>query len=105
MENDFKKYNVIISERAIDMMTSHIRFLAQVIEEAAEKVKSKLVKEIRNLENFQERGAWIVNNYLPANKYRKLIIDSRYLIIYQIKDDNIFVDYVVDCRQDYQWLL
>jgi hypothetical protein len=30
---------------------------------------------------------------------------KRYLLIYQIKGDTVYVDYVVDCRQDYGWLL
>jgi hypothetical protein len=41
---------------------------------------------------------------LPENKYRKLLVDRRYLLIYQIKDDTVRIDYMVDCRQDYVWL-
>ena len=26
-------------------------------------------------------------------------------LIYQIKDNTVFVDYVLDCRQDYKWFL
>ena len=43
--------------------------------------------------------------YIPAGKYRKLLMGKRYLLIYQIKEDTVYVDYVVDCRQDYGWLL
>jgi hypothetical protein len=41
---------------------------------------------------------------LPANKYRKLLVDKRYLLIYQIKDGTVYIDYILDCRQDYGWL-
>jgi hypothetical protein len=105
MQDDIKKYKVIISERAIDMMTAHIRFLAQVSEEAAIRLKTEFIKQARSLENLPERGSWITNIYLPANKYRKLKVENRYLIIYQVKDDSVFVDYMVDCRRDFQWLL
>ena len=41
---------------------------------------------------------------LPLNKYHKKIISKRYLIIYQIKNNIVYVDYIVDCRTDYKWL-
>lgn len=31
--------------------------------------------------------------------------EKRYLLIFQIREDIVYVDYVVDCRQDYAWLL
>ena len=34
-----------------------------------------------------------------------IIVTKRYLLIYQIKDNTVYVDYVPDCRQDYKWLL
>ncbi|MDD4658959.1 MAG: type II toxin-antitoxin system RelE/ParE family toxin, partial [Eubacteriales bacterium] len=30
---------------------------------------------------------------------------DRYLLIYQIKDNIVYIDAVVDCRQDYIWLI
>ena len=40
-----------------------------------------------------------------SNKYRKKLVAKRYLLIYQIKGNNVFVDYILDCRQEYKWLL
>jgi len=45
------------------------------------------------------------NPSLPINKYRKLSIYKRYLLIYQIKGSTVYIDAVVDCRQNYRWLL
>lgn len=42
---------------------------------------------------------------IPEGKYRKLTILKIYLIIYQIKNDSVYVDAMLDCRQDYKWLL
>jgi hypothetical protein len=42
---------------------------------------------------------------LPEHKYRKLLFEKRYLLIYQIKGNTVYVDAMVDCRQDYGWLL
>lgn len=43
--------------------------------------------------------------FIPLNKYHKMFVEKRYLILYQIKDRKVYVDYIVDCRQDYGWLI
>lgn len=45
------------------------------------------------------------HDLLIANVYRKLLVDKRYLFIYKIKDNTVYLDYVVDCRQEYPWLI
>lgn len=99
------KYKVIISDRAKEMLGMHIRFLAQVNITAATKLKSTLVEEIRSLQDMPQRYPFFNENYIPANKYHKLYVENWYLVLYQIKDDTVYVDWIVDCRQDYQWLL
>ncbi|CAA7601354.1 Hypothetical protein DEACI_2020 [Acididesulfobacillus acetoxydans] len=42
---------------------------------------------------------------IPAEKYRKLLLEKRYLLVYQIKESTVYADAVVDTRQDYGWLL
>ena len=99
------KYRVIISDRAKEMLGMHIRFLAQVNKTAATKLKSRLVEEIRSLQDMPQRYPFFNENYIPANKYHKLYVENWDLVLYQIKDDTVYVDWIVDCRQDYQWLL
>jgi plasmid stabilization system protein ParE len=105
MGGNEKRYQVIISERAGEMLVQHARFLAQVSVQAAEKLRLDIVEAAKSLQVFPERGSWLVDPLLPANKYRKLLVDKRYLLIYQIKDDTVYIDYLVDCRQDYGWLI
>ena len=100
-----KEYRVIVSERAMAMLTSHVKFLAQVSNNAATKLKDELISEMKELKRMTESYPPFNNEYIPANKYRKKLVSKRYLIIYQIVDDNVYVDYVLDCRQDYGWLL
>lgn len=99
------KYKVIISDRAKEMLSIHIRFLAQVNKTAAIKLKNRLVEEMRSLQEMPQRYPFFNENYIPANKYHKLYVENWYLILYQIKDDTVYVDWIVDCRQDYQWLM
>ena len=99
------KYKVIISDRTKEMLSMHIRFLAQINKTAATKLKSRLVEEIRSLQDMPQRYPFFNENYIPANKYHKLYVENWYLVLYQIRDDTVYVDWIVDCRQDYQWLL
>lgn len=99
------KYNVIISERAKEMLGMHIRFLAQINKPAAIKLKDRLIEEMRSLQQMPERYPFFNENYIPANKYHKLYVENWYLVLYQIKDNTVYIDWIVDCRQDYQWLI
>ncbi len=105
MDNTNKLYKVIVSDRAADMLIHHVRFMAQVSLQAAEKLRIEIIEAARSLENFPERNSWLSDPVLPAIKYRKMIINKRYLLIYQIKNDLVYIEYILDCRQDYQWLL
>ena len=99
------KYKVIISDRVKEMLGMHIRFLAQVNKSAATKLKNRLVEEMRSLQDMPQRYPFLNEKDIPANKYHKLYVENWYLVLYQIRDDTVYVDWIVDCRQDYQWLL
>lgn len=99
------KYKVIISDRAKEMLGLHIRFLAQVNKPAAARLKQRLIEEIRALQDMPQRYPFFNETYIPVNKYHKLYVENWYLILYQIRDNTVYVDWILDCRQDYQWLL
>ncbi len=105
MVSQDKRYQVIISERAGEMLIQHVRFLAQVSTLAAEEFRIELIEAAQSLQEFPERGSWLGNPLLPPNKYRKLLVSKRYLLIYQVKGDSVYIDYILDCRQDYGWLV
>ncbi|MDR3565560.1 MAG: type II toxin-antitoxin system RelE/ParE family toxin [Negativicutes bacterium] len=105
MSSAAKRYQVVISERAGEMLVQHTRFLTQVSSQAADKLRMDIIEAAKSLQEFPERGSWLVDPALPANEYRKLLVDKRYLLIYKIKDDKVYIDYVVDCRQEYSWLI
>ncbi len=105
MSCEGKRYHVIISERAGEMLVQHVRFLAQVSTQAADKLRRDVIEAAKSLQEFPERGSWLTDPLLTANKYRKLFVDKRYLLIYQIKNDKVYIDYILDCHQDYGWLI
>lgn len=98
------KYCVIVSERAAQMLVSHAAFLAQVSPEAAERLTSAFEKVANSLEMMPQRCPWLTGEYIPKNAYRYILFEKRYMIVFQIADDIVYADYVLDCRQDYSWL-
>ena len=99
------KYRIIVSERAAQMLVSHAAFLAQVSPEAAERLTAEFEKAAKSLELMPQRCPWLSGDYIPKNAYHFIMFEKRYMIIFQIKDDVVYADYVVDCRQDYGWLV
>ena len=100
-----KKYKVIVSDRAKRMLGTHIRFMAQVNKDAAKAKKKELMEAMRSLEHMPQRFPFFEEAYIPANKYHKMFVAKRYLVLYQIQDDTVYVDYILDCRKDYSWLI
>ena len=100
-----KKYKVIVSDRAKRMLGTHIRFMAQVNKDAAKAKKKELMEAMRSLEHMPQRFPFFEEAYMPTNKYHKMFVTKRYLVLYQIQDDTVYVDYILDCRKDYSWLI
>lgn len=99
------EYSVIVSKKATGMLVSHASFLSQVSETAALRLTENFVFAANSLKTMPQRCPFLNNDYIPKNKYRKLIFEEKYLIIFQIIDSNVYIDYIVDCRQDYGWLV
>lgn len=98
-------YKIIVSDRAHQLLASHIRFLAEKSPEAARSTKNQLLQAIRSLARMPERYPFLNAEFIPPNKYHKMYVEKWYLILYQILDDIVYVDHIVDCRQDYRWLV
>lgn len=99
------QYKVVVSDRARQMLAGHVRFLAQKSPTAARKEKNGLMDAIRSLQQMPERFPFLEAEFIPPNKYHKMFVEKWYLVLYQIKDQTVYVDYIVDCRQDYRWLV
>ncbi|ERJ11760.1 type II toxin-antitoxin system RelE/ParE family toxin [Haloplasma contractile] len=104
MEQVNNNYTVMISKRATQMLVNHAIFLSQVNEDAAEHLVISFENASKTLEQMPQRCPWLIGEFIPRNVYRYLIFEKRYMLIYQIKDNKVYVDYVLDCRQDYEWL-
>lgn len=59
------KYRVIVSERATQMLVSHVAFLAQTSPEAAERLTVEFEKTAHSLEVMPQRCPWLTGNIFP----------------------------------------
>ena len=98
-------YSVIISDKAREQLWECVLFIAKDNEGAAQRLRTRLVDGIRSLSSMPGRYPFFNEPYIPANKYHKMFIEKYYLILYQVRDTTVYVDYVVDCRRDYFWLI
>ena len=101
---DSKKYKVIVSDRTKRMLGTHIRFMAQVNKQTAAK-KKEIMTAMRSLSQMPQRFPFFEELYITPNKYHKMFIEKWYLVLYQIQDDTVDVEYILDCRKDYSWLV
>jgi plasmid stabilization system protein ParE len=99
------RYKVIVADRARKMLGVHIQFMSRVSLPAARETQRRLLVAIRSLDKIPERFPFLDEDFVPRNKYHKMFVENWYLVLYQIKDNTVYVDYIVDCRQDYGWLI
>ncbi len=69
------------------------------------KVKNDLMGAIRSLQQIPERFPFLEAEFIPFNKYHKMFVEKVYLIFISDQDQMVYVDHIVDCRQDYEWLM
>ncbi len=68
MVNGNNHHTGIVSSKAIEMLTDHSRFLANVSEEAARTFIEEYKLAARSLELFSERNPSLTDQALPINK-------------------------------------
>jgi hypothetical protein len=105
MDRENNQYKMVVSDEATQMLVSHACFLAQVNESAAICLINVFQEIASSLTQFPQRNPWLIDPTIQKGKYRKLLLEKRYLLVYQIKGTAVYVDAVVDTRKEYGWLL
>ena len=100
-----KHYTLQITETAWEMLITHARFLANVSIPAANRLIETFVEITDSLAAMPERNPWLEHDAIPFQKYRRLLFAKHYMALYQIQENTIYVTAVIDCRQEYTWLL
>lgn len=94
------KYAVMVSQRADEMLIQHAKFLARVSVPAAEKMVLEFELILDSLEENPYQCPVDNDCNLPKGMYRKALFCKWYKVLFIINGTNVFLDAVVDCRQD-----
>jgi hypothetical protein len=95
-----KTYDVEISQVAKDQMYTHISFLSNVSEEASVVLKDLFIASIKSLKEHPDRFTFYDNFALPLQRYRKMPVSPYYLVLYEVTNRIVYVDYIIDTRQE-----
>ena len=69
------------------------------------KIKAEIIAAMKSLSRFPERCPFFEGEFIPYNKYHKFVVASNFIFLYIVQDDVVIVEHIIDCRQDYQWLI
>ena len=94
------KYTVIVSRRADEMLIRHARFLAQVRVSAAKRMTAEFEQVLDTLEQNPFQFPPETDYDLPDGIYRKALFSKWYKTIFSVAGDTVYLDAVLDCRQD-----
>jgi hypothetical protein len=85
------------------MIIMHTEFLARVCLSAAQRLFSDFTKVMGDLETapFQYPYADELDvPGIPPEMYRKCLFDGRYKALYLVDGDTVYIDAIIDCRQE-----
>ena len=100
-----KKYDVHIIEECVITLEKHIEFIANVNANAAEKFRNEFFEIVRGLEIFPERNTRIRMVIAPNLIYHRALIGKYHALLYEIQGNDVYVDLVIDLRQNNQFSL
>jgi len=94
-----KEYTIIVDPAVNDKMYDHFEFLARVNESAAERLLDQLADDMKSLGRLPYRNPVFNRPYLQSGKYRYMVSCEKYLIVYQVVENTVFIDDIQDSRQ------
>lgn len=98
------KYKIEFTEKALNMIKLHIQYLTLIDINIAKVFKEKIFSASKTLEVLPNRCPLLGISDM-TDKYRKLIIDDKYILVYKVIENIVCIEYFLDCKQDYKWLL
>lgn len=93
------KYTVIAAGKVDAQLLRHMEFLARVSIPAAQRFRDEYAAVLDRLEENPYQFALDTDPNLPEGVYHKAIFSRWYKALFQIEDNTVYLDAVVDCRQ------
>jgi plasmid stabilization system protein ParE len=94
-----KKVQVIWTDESLGDLEAIYDFIAEKSPHAAKKVARSILARTRQLETFPESGSAQETNKTLSRSYRYLV-EGNYKIIYSVEGKAVYVEAVVDTRED-----
>ncbi|MDO6438191.1 type II toxin-antitoxin system RelE/ParE family toxin [Cyclobacterium sp. 1_MG-2023] len=94
-----KKVQVIWTDESMGDLEVIYDFIAEKSRKSAKNVVQSILSKTRQLETFPESGSPYETNISIGVSYR-FLVQGNYKIIYSIERDALYVEAVVDTRQD-----
>ena len=98
------KYKIVVSPLALNMLDDILKFIAISNYKKADETRKKIIQGIRQITVFPYKHPVLFFKDYLKNNYRKVVVDNKYLVIYQVIKNTIYVEYIVDCKQENKWL-
>jgi len=99
------KYNVEVAENALLLLEKHLKFLANVSVNASRKINRDIFAKIDTLEDNPFQYPVWQTDFELLREYRRIVVNKRFLIVYFVDGNQVFVDYIFDASMDNSKLL
>ncbi|MCL2740296.1 MAG: type II toxin-antitoxin system RelE/ParE family toxin [Oscillospiraceae bacterium] len=94
------KHSIIVSKKASAMLDRHVEFLARVSPKAADRLRVKVMNEIRGIEANPEGFPLWCPHFNLRKPFRRIIVEKRYMILFTVHDKKVVVAYIIDTRMN-----
>lgn len=102
--NEKRPYNIRISAKAKQQLGNFIYNLVKIDKTSAIEKANAFSQKIFSLTRDPKRFTIFEEMFIPPNQYFKMSISTDYFVLYQVRDNSVLVEYILDCREKYKWL-
>ena len=94
------RFTIITARRVDSQLRRHAAFLANVSIRAAKQFRNDFSEILDQLEVNPYQFPIDSDPALPQDTYRKALFSKWYKVLFAIENNTVYLDAVVDCRQD-----
>lgn len=94
------RYTIEFARRVDGMLLQHVEFLSRVSVPAARQFRQEFAALLKRMEENPLQFPLDTDMNLPEGVYRRALFFGRYKVIFSVSETILWLDAVVDCRQD-----
>ncbi len=94
------KYQITVANRVRDDLLEQAAFVSRVSLSGARRYHREYLKILARLEENPFQFPVDLEIDLPGRTYRKAIFAKWFKVLFQVKDQRVYIDGIIDCRRD-----